>query len=161
MGLTCTFKTTERQSNHRVASTSTDKQALYLILQNDSCRTLNCLSHTFSEQFPPRLWLCVRRASVLTMLAFVCVYVCERWSLRDNCKFSLAITLRRVMLRSAEAANQKLLMHLVLWMRWHVCEVHTLRVRILHSDVIQSHRSSSGCTTDAKSEQKDASSNHF
>lgn len=127
-------------------------QVICLIFQNDCCQKLNCLSHTFSlqYQFPP-LQLCVRTVNVCMRWLCVLTRVCisERWSQRERCKFSLAITLRRAMLRSTQSANEKILTQSVLWMRRHVCEVHThtLRLRIRYSDVIQSHRAAEAVVT--------------
>lgn len=132
-------------------------QAISLILQNDDCRKRNRLSDTFSaqHQFPPRLQLCGRRVNVRASgraaSANVCVYV--RGGVRQHCKFSLAIILRRVMLRSASAASQKVLTRSVLWMRRHVCEEHRLRVRILYGDVIQSHRATEELETQMQCER--------
>lgn len=47
----------------------------------------------------------------LTVSANVCVWEKERWSQTEPCKFPLAITLRRVMLRSTQSASQKILTH--------------------------------------------------
>lgn len=99
-----------------------------------SCRLTaveNCLSHTLSlyninlHRVSNCVWddqMCVWAGCVPTCVS---VYIYERWSQREHCKFSLAITLRRVMLRSPQSANQKILTHSILWMRRHVCEVHT------------------------------------
>lgn len=84
----------------------------------------------------------------LTVSANVCVWEKERWSQTEPCKFPLAITLRRVMLRSTQSASQKILTHS--FYEWDSMYArYTHRVKIVYNDVIQSHRAAEALVTNA------------